>query len=371
MHDRHYTPSEVAARMADAAMAGGLPSSGRALDFAAGEGVLLEAVAKQVNWQMIACDLDPTAVASLKRRYPTWIVGRCDIYSAASRASSSAMKAARGADLVVLNPPYSYRGNRSRSIRVANHLMSGSPASCAFVLAAQQVCRGGVVVGLLPLNARHSEKDQRIWSLLASTGRIEPVEVLHRGTFSGEFATTEIVRWTKKPPVVKRRGKSVPPRPILPGCRCVDLIRGTVPVHQLGRPDRFGDVTFLHSTSLRAGSIRTDHRKAAGALETPGPFLLLPRVGLVSRDKMAVRKSAAVLSDCLFALRPRDPEQLLALLASMSERLVDLSGLYTGTCARYLTVARLTSFLTAIGWHVTPVAVRARPVRTCDCGAAG
>lgn len=366
MPDKHYTPRAVADRMVEAALERGLPAQGRAVDFAAGEGALLEAAAKHLDYKMFATDIDVRTVHALKQRYPEWTVGRCDIFSSRSRAASGAWAAARDADLVLLNPPYSYRGGGLRKIAISGEALWASPASCAFLLGAHLVRQGGVVIGVLPANARRGEKDAAVWAALATKGAIEPLETLSRGTFAGEFATTEVVRWVKGG---RTRGLEPVARPAASKaeCRCLELVRGTLPVHGLASRQP-GTTRFLHTTDLRDGSIEASGLRAAATHATPGPFVLIPRVGVPHRGKLVARLTPAVLSDCLLALRPVQPEQVDLLLRELSQDIGGLRALYSGTCARYVTTKRLSAYLAGQhAWAVRSARVRDAPARDCQC----
>ena len=76
--DTHYTPTEIAETMV---AHGGLPPSGGIVaDLTAGEGRLLAAARRRwPNVPIVATDVNPNAVARLRRSYPDWSSGRVNL----------------------------------------------------------------------------------------------------------------------------------------------------------------------------------------------------------------------------------------------------------------------------------------------------
>jgi len=133
------------------------------------------------------------------------------------------------------------------------------------------------------------------------------------------------------------------------------VIRGAVPVHEAlnGLAGRVWP--FIHSTELRDKQVlpprwhlKTQNRSVVG------PAVLLPRVGEPSATKCCVYRSKTrlVLSDCVFGIQCKveaDARRIHSRLVN-SWRAVQNS--YGGTCAPYISLARLVGLLRSIGVSV-------------------
>lgn len=368
MPDRHYTPSAVATRLLEIAVQAGLPKRGRMVDLAAGQGALLEVAMRELEWQALACDVDVATVGRLKQAHPDWTVGRCDVFSPRSRAQSPVVPSARGADLVLLNPPYSYRGGYAQDVSINSEPFRTSPAAATFAIACELVSPTGVVVGVMPAGSTRAQKDEALWRYLGNWGRLEQFDVLPRGTFDRAFATTVFLRW-QRGRVAVAEPTSSPARHLKAnrqGCLCLEVLRGTTPVHTLGGPYPGPVVPFVHTTELQRGSIQSGDRFAERRRATRGPCVLVPRVGRPSLDKICLSRSATVLTDCVIALRPVNTALVTHLQQELLEAFDSLAAEYSGTCAPYLTVRRLVDWLRRRGWHPDVLSATA-PLGTCRC----
>ncbi len=237
-----------------------------------------------------------------------------------------------------------------------------------FGLACELVSPGGVVVGVMPVGSTRAQKDEALWRYLGKLGRLEPFEVLPRGTFDRAFASTLLLRWqsgavTPREPVASTVRHVTSNRQ---GCRCLEVLRGTTAVHKLAA-SRSGPVApFVHTTELQQGSVRSGNRFAERRRATGGPCVLLPRVGRPTMDKICIARSAAVLSDCVIAVRPVDKSLVTDLQHELVQAFMSLAGEYSGTCAPYLTVRRLVDWLRRRDWNPYLLSATA-PRGTCCC----
>ena len=111
---------------------------------------------------------------------------------------------------------------------------------------------------------------------------------------------------------------------------------------------------FIHSTELRKAAVDISARKIKSGIRTiRGPAVLLPRVGTPNALKVAVLKDSTVaLSDCVFALGCRSQKAAAALKRSILDGWSSFEKLYTGTGARYVTIAKLIRWLGTKGYTV-------------------
>jgi hypothetical protein len=324
-----------------------------ALDPAMGGGALLAALREaQPRSLLFGLDCD----AAVVRRAATderWTVGKCDFLSARSQSRSTVIRRAResGLNCILLNPPFSCRGGTRIPVGVPG---SADPVPCglamAFLLQAVSLLGvGGVVGAVIPTGSLHAWKDEEAWRLLRNVCDLETQRLLHRETFGGYFASTALVRlevqtrdaWTS----ARSLARTVPP--VADVERVV--LRGWVQMHSVA--SRQGPrVPLVHTTDLRSltriGALPTvrSRRSCRGAM------VLVPRVGTLSREHIAVVASdePIALSDCLFAIPCSTAAEAQELGEHLRRRWPDLAALYGGSCARYLRRDRLEGFVRSL-----------------------
>ena len=109
MIDAFYTPSHLAELMVSHVQ---YHEPKVIADFAAGDGeLLLTAHRRWPHASIIATDLDKRSIRIIRHRNPVWSVGCCDFLNERSRIRCSPLRDMIGTvSLVLLNPPFSYRG---------------------------------------------------------------------------------------------------------------------------------------------------------------------------------------------------------------------------------------------------------------------
>lgn len=354
--DQVYTPDWLAD-----AIAGVLPDDFRGIVFdpTAGTGALLLAAERRFGdaVTLVAADIDRATILWLRAHRPTWTVGVADVYSVRSRAQSVAWSRATNASAVLLNPPFSFRGGAGRRLRINGEEHVVGPAAAAVGTALAAVPDLAIAVAVLPYGAMLNRRDEPFWAAVGLTREIRVLRILPRKSFPGVAAESVVVSLAPrdvKPSSVTPVALPESPqrRRPLNVCSCVELVRGRVPVHSLIQ-DSVG-VPFVHTTSLSPA--RTGPTVLASPkLATPGPAVLVPRVGKPDVRKIDVRDGAFVLSDCLYAVRPKEPSMVGELASSLRENFSTLASGYGGTGAPHLRTDQLAEVLTLTGWHVTTV----------------
>jgi hypothetical protein len=372
-NDAFYTPSWLAEELAEC-----LPNNlrGAVLDPTIGGGALLAAVRKRFanNVTALGIDIDRNTLRALRSSEPDWILSHADVLSAASRRTSRAWQEARlQVAAVVLNPPFSYRGNQGVNVSFGDFRGRVAPAMHFLVELMLELSPMAGFYAILPDGAIEADKHHELWVEIRRHFEVERLRRFKTTSFRGARVSTSLVRLRsfeatkldtrlvseKVAPakLPKRRNR----------CLCVEVVRGRVPVHSVKERLELNApvVPFLHTTNL-SRMPSSDELAAHSRLADDAPLVLLTRVGSW-RNPVVVEIGRVVLSDCLFGLRPRDRLELDHLRTDIEHAQSSFRALFKGTGAQYLTLAALVAQIEQIGWH--PHVVRAsRPLEACCCG---
>lgn len=357
--DCYYTPPWIADEVADRVTAIGAGCDLTVADYAVGEGSLLAAVEKQ--WPDVTClgvDIDSHAVARLKRQYPRWTVGRCDMLSATSRLHSPILQTT--VDFAVLNPPFSARGGARVTIRAFDETVSCSPPMAFALLALERVRAEGSLLAVLPANAMRSKKDEQARRVFAERSTFDIVARFAKRSFKG--AVTETLLLQASPSSSNTYSSVYRPRS---GRRSglppvgVALVRGVVGMHRAQSGP--GALPLIHTTDMKKGAPVRSSRRAVSTRIVNGPMILIPRVGSPNVNKVVshTAKGKMTLSDCVFALVCTTESDQRVVHERIENAWTLLSAEYQGSCAPYLTVEGLTRFLSEINVNPTVLSGKA------------
>jgi len=351
--DAHYTPQWLATRLLGF-LDRPLGASAVA-DFAAGDGELLRAAqqAPLTDARFIARDSDQAAIKRIRARHEDWDAEVLDLFLVGDQLRSEVGVV----DRLVLNPPYSYRG--AGGVPVSMPDLSGrfSPAMAFLLYSLLALSDGGQCLAIMPENVLHSEKDAPAMEFIRGWRSVSVLDVLPPRTFPGVHARSALIQiGVSSPGVPQPSGDVTPERcTVKPLSIEVDIVRGCVPVHTTSSLGR-NTVDFLHSTGLRQGNVVTSRVSwpAPSGRSVDGPFVAIPRVGQITPSKVCVHRTSTrvLLSDCVIAIKTSDPSRVDTLHAELISAFGALRAEYRGSCAPYLTIARLRSFLQCLGFSV-------------------
>lgn len=340
--DPHYSPEPVADALAAHARGtrGGLK---RIVDFAAGRGALLDALSRRFpEAEISASDADADAMRRLRKSHPDWICGTCDFLSLRSRAACRVSAPGAVYDLIALNPPFSYRGQRGHLVRLDEREVRVSPAA-AFVLVATSYARAGEVLAIVPAGTLHSQKDESAWAVIREGWEVTLHDEFHRGAFPGLTARSVLVSLRPRAQV-----DLVPvSRPLAPiGSRVpVRMIRGCTPRHRV-RHDTTG-VPFVHTTGLSRSGVTRDQVKPTTGRYVKGHAVLIPRVGNPVPWKVHAifAEQETLLSDCVIALGCASQVDAETIAYRLRANWSTVRSAWVGSCAPYTTLIRLAGTL--------------------------
>ncbi len=326
-------------------------------DFAAGDGALLRAARESsVDSTFIATDACSKIVASLRKREPSWQVGRCNFLNPLSRAQCRAINGLTGKiSLILLNPPFSCRGGAAWPIKVGGNLVRCSLALAFLLSALDFLASDGELIAVLPAGSPESEKDRRAWQHIRSRGVVELLGTNGLRTFTGCFAKTVLVRFRQAGnanfqtlPGATRARRQLSSRGV-----AVTVSRGRVQMPSMTPADAGDGLPFVHSTELHSDGLDLLHRRIARVSNCiTGPAVLVHRVGQPSKSKIALYLSKApiVLSDCVIALRVGTTRHAKILQTKLLRSWDLWRARYSGTCAPYVTIERIKTVLRDLGF---------------------
>lgn len=357
MPDKFFTPTRVARRLISFFRTTEIES---VADFAAGNGELLRAARER--WPSVKCfatEIDQNCVSRLRRWHSDWSVGKCDFLSQSSRARSSVLNdLSAGLDLVLLNPPFSCRGNAHTSVELPESSLTCSTAMAFVLHSLDFLAEKGRLVAVLPSSCHRSQKDKAAWSYIEGRFDIRTVAKFGVRTFPNCAANTLIVRLQHLRNARKRTEGTTRARTKSSLKDGVTIVRGCVPMHSARNGWAGDDYNLVHTTDMNRKNItHVEHQLRVKKRSTVGPSVLIPRVGQPSKAKcvLYLGRKPLVLSDCVYALRCGSSADAHHLQRLLMDNWDIVSGFYGGTCAPYITVRGLLELLRHLGVRVSQV----------------
>jgi hypothetical protein len=298
----------------------------------------------------VAVDIDPTMVGALRVAYPDWEVHEADFLE-----TPTLLSRLKGAvDLVLLNPPFSCRGNTRLKT-----LVGGDPVTCSRAMAF--VCNSlpflsdrGELIAIVPASCLISAKDELARKAIGRRHSVEVLQPKQSAVFEGRAVAVAQIRISRD----QTRPNAWKPAPQTAEVRRLHahykvwLARGSLSVHEVR--DSGAGAPFIHTTDLRGGLHSPSGKRAERPAEIfPGvAAVLLPRVGRPDPKKLLLIEGPAVLSDCLFRLRTEPAGHEEELRQLLEGDWPALTAIYGGSCAPYATLAGLKTFLAGLGLDV-------------------
>jgi hypothetical protein len=221
----------------------------------------------------------------------------------------------------------------------------------------------GETLCLLPAGCLDSQRDSAARRLLASLGEVKVLEGFERGSFAGCAHRTVLVRIrlssqrTEPGRLLESVGGLVQAAGVT-GAESTplkaEIVRGSIQMHERASFLDDGGIPFVHSTDLIDGRVHDGREELVRTSRSRamGPAVLLPRVGTPATGKVCVfgARAELALSDCVIAVqfaRVCDANDVRRRLTNGHWQDLDLA--YSGTCARFITVARLIAALRSVG----------------------
>ncbi|MBO9546960.1 N-6 DNA methylase [Caulobacter sp.] len=347
MIDQFYTPPALATFLAGAAR---VRRPGIIADFAMGDGALLRAA--EARWpraKLFGSDINPAAgeaAAGLDCR-PNFSV--FDFLSDGAEPDEMRPLVGR-CDIILLNPPFTCKGNKRFSVDVKGVSLAGSKALVFVARALRYLKPGGEILAIVPASCATSERDNALLETLRKTFTVEQVGEINRNGFDGCSVAVIMLRLRHRGRLAPRKRPAAPHKFVALKSFKVLIMRGTTSIHRTS--GAIEGLPVLHTVDLR-DKVEKPQRWTVGSRRlVSGRTVLLPRVGRPDVSKLVqMNLSNVVLSDCVIGIqtvpRGHEDEVLRALRSSWSA----LEALYGGSCAPYITVGQLQTHLLSLGVH--------------------
>lgn len=345
--DRYYTPDGVADQLLERAAS---VNPNCCADSACGNGSLLFAASRV--FPKVACvgvDNDRVAIQRLRRRRPDWYLSFADVLNPATYARAKALASMPECNLLTLNPPFSMNGKKRVNVNYSGKQLHGSVAMAHILRSLDLFSPTSGAVAIVPESLLYSEVDEIARGALGANYKIETVLELRNTTFRGARANAVVIRLTPVSNVTEET------RDVNCGSfpKMIQLIRGGLPMFELV-PCPSG-IPLVHSTDIAkvmtdrtSAACRTVRRINRGVVS--GAVILLPRVGVPKRSLVfpVYLRSRVQLSDCVIAMKFPTMAAAREFMTVLEVRWQQFSGLYRGTGARYITISRLSTWLSDV-----------------------
>jgi type I restriction-modification system DNA methylase subunit len=359
--DAHYTPSKIARELIR-----GVDFWPRSVaDFACGDGALLACAYNEWPSSVyIANDISTLTASTLAQEYGYLNVSNYDFlgeHDQCVKFIKNLPETSEGEiDLILLNPPFTCKGSRKLLCNIYGNDVKCSVALAFFIKSLKLLSSKGQCLAILPESCFSSEKDSEAISLINRFYKIDfikaPADTVFRNC-SVRVALVKAIRIEFD----KINASTTEDQDELSNnmskyyeIQYTDLQRGKVTVNASSKLKGRKSINFIHTTDISQHLINYKNLQLIAADKDTainGPVIILPRVGRPRVDKVTIynSKAAMVLSDCLFSIKFHSEIDAVIAYNRIIDNWNNLSNLYTGTCARYITLNKLKNFLSSVG----------------------
>ena len=256
-------------------------------------------------------------------------------------------------DVILLNPPFSCRGGTLHHVEAFDERVRASTALAFVLLSLERLSVNGEAAIVVPDGVLNREKDEAARRVLEDRFVVRTVRQLRRREFVGCVATARVIHVRRRK---SRRNSAKQNSNQTNGSAELLMVRGTIQMHRVSAlRDRNGS-PLVHSTNLREGMVAVNGVRVKANTERRlcSPSVVVPRVGIPQRTKICVYEDDAdlVMSDCVISTECSTPDIARMVQRTILDHWDEFSEMYSGTCARYLTLRSYQGFLRRRGFSV-------------------
>jgi len=353
MLDQYYTPDHIAQNML-------VQLSGIAVttfvDTSCGNGSLLRAAQSVYKKSLcIGIDFDRNTVRALQRRHPGWVLSRGNVLKPSSFRKCRAATVGRGCDVLLLNPPFSENGQRSHQHKIESLGLIRCSIAMKHVLSSLDLIQPRrAIAAIIPESMWFSRLDEAARDHLSDRLEILEQREISNSAFTGARPRS-ILLAAKIDHNKSGSHRTRPPLQLVSSqsrCRLAEITRGGLPRHEAVYDPN--GVPYLHTTDIqqivaRPSSDLPRVRPISRGL-VRGWQVFLPRVGTPIAPSIhpVFRRNTTQISDCIIALGFDSKMDATWWSKKLSAHIGELTSLYRGTGARYITMKRLEDWLDTI-----------------------
>lgn len=340
--DKFYTPAFISKRMIKVA---GTIDAKIIADFASGDGsLLLSASNKWKKASFYANDICKSTAVMAKINIDNCISSNIDFLNRDKFSKNKVLRSIIGkCDLILLNPPYSYRGQYCTTIEGCDQKLT-CPKSLVFIINSLPfLAQNGKIIALMPEGAIRGERSREAIAFIEKGYELKVLEEFSANSFSDCYAKTVIISVSSKKIKNKSAIKSYKKSSF-------KITRGNTSMFKVGKQDD-NKIPIIHSTSLTKNGIVLNGNNGIGISHIiSSPTVLIQRVGKMQKHKVVLYTEAgkASLSDCLFAIEVDDEDEGKNVVGYIHNNWNLFINEYIGTCAQFITIERLHNFLCQI-----------------------
>lgn len=353
MLDAIYTPQSLADQLVSL-----VPSdfeANRVADLCAGDGALVSAALRRFpRAELIVNDISEASCAELRHNFGHAHVSCFDAEKSDLFDQESSAPFSGALDLVLANPPFSGRGARAHDCYIAGRALRCSRALAFVCNWLPAVAPDGVLLAILPAGTITNSRDQMCWGFIGASCEVQVRRLNGCRKFKGSTVEVALTMWRRK-----SRGTVKKPRLSERESTTsfgIELVRGNLPVYKMSKCDGLGRIPqyFVHSTHLtglaQGDSIEVQLVPQSSLIRrVEGPAVLVPRVGRPRKAAIVVLDESrpVVISDCVIAIKGGNLISAERIYHLIIRKWSEFEELYGGTCAKFVTLRRLDSWLSA------------------------
>ncbi|WP_139322881.1 N-6 DNA methylase [Deinococcus marmoris] len=344
--DRHLTPDTIANYIVNDISQNDDLRGGIAADFSCASGRLMRKIIDHVEFTKIVLnDIDGEVID-----YDLFLQENLEAYNLdfENDLSAQELHQTEGYNLIIINPPYSIRGNKRYTTQIGDLIIKSSRVLKHILQSLSLISREGVIYCIVPTNIFSSETDQRSIRALSAAATIDKIEKFGRGHFTSASVETVLIRIKNydESAFFKLLGEEVSANfeKKIPSKFTVE--RGNVSIHKLdGSLHEYegkNRVRFIHTTNMTGKKLHYIKQNIVHRVFS-GKCILMPRVGTLSIEKLVlVEYDRFIVSDCIIVITGNEVDSLLKMMREDYER---VKSLFSGHCAKYTTLTRINNLI--------------------------
>ena len=312
-------------------------------DFCAGNGnLLLAAKERWPNARYFANDIDRTVF----RAVPDVVWVSSDFLGSGFEAITQFVFPDRF-DLIVLNPPFSFKRTQCTRARGKFSNIDCSVAFAFLFTALGYLSDQGELLVVMPTSTLKSDRDTKARKYLKKHFNCRMISQPSYDRFPGLDVSTYLMAVRHKRTLCEPLNST---DTISEAGTGWTMSRGGISVRRANRVEQSGLHGWIHTTSIKSSKIVVRYELPSHSIIKSQRFfpknsLIIPRVGKIQPGDLALSRRREILSDCLLGVTFNDPLIPAQVLRSINKNFSSFRKIYSGTGAPYTTKLKVSRFI--------------------------